>query len=75
MDPMMAAMILARRADEFQACSALPNAPVVAHVDKVPVLSRTRKSVAAGLRHVADVVAPSGPVRNSTARSARGEAG
>jgi hypothetical protein len=52
-----------------EARSALPNAPVVPHVDKVPMLGRTRKTVAGGLRHLADVVAPARPVRPTTARA------
>lgn len=76
MDPMMTAMFLTRRADDDEALSALPSAPVVPHVGRVPVLPRTRKAVAGGLRHLADVITPSGPVRHTTARSAaRGEAG
>jgi hypothetical protein len=59
-----------------EARSALPDAPVVPHVDRVPRLSRTRKAVARGLRHLADVVAPPRPVRHATAHSGlRREAG
>ncbi|NMM25481.1 MAG: hypothetical protein HHJ11_18760 [Phycicoccus sp.] len=50
-------LILAQRAAE-EARSALPGAPVVPHVDRVPVAPRTRRAVAGGLRHLADVVAP-----------------
>jgi len=35
-----------------EARSALPEAPVVPHVDKVPVAPRTRRAVAGGLRHL-----------------------
>jgi hypothetical protein len=52
-----------------EARSALPNAPVVPHVAKVPTLARTRKTVASGLRHLADAVAPARPVRPTTARA------
>ena len=59
-----------------EARSALPNAPVVPHVDKVPRLSRTRKAVAGGLRRLADVVAPPRPVLHTPARAGlRREAG
>ena len=68
MDPMMTAMFLTRTAEDDEALSALPNAPVVPHVDRVPVLPRTREAVAAGLRHLADVITPSGPVQHTTAR-------
>lgn len=52
-----------------EARSALPDAPVVPHVDKVPVAPRTRKAVASGLRHLADVVAPPRPVRHAPVHS------
>ena len=55
------ALILAQGAAQ-EARSALPGAPVMHHVDRVPAL-RTRKAVAGGLRHLADVVAPR-PVRH-----------
>jgi len=48
-----------------EARSALPDAPVVPHVEKVPVAPRTRKAVASGLRHLADVVAPPQSVRHA----------
>jgi hypothetical protein len=48
-----------------EARSALPGAPVVPHVDRVPVAPRTRKAVAAGLRRLADVVAPPRPERHA----------
>jgi hypothetical protein len=51
------ALILAQGAAQ-EARSALPGAPVVPHVDRVPVAPRTRRAVAGGLRHLADVVAP-----------------
>ena len=52
-----------------EARSALPGAPVVPHVDRVPVAQRTRKAVAGELRHLADVVAPPRPVRHAPAPS------
>jgi hypothetical protein len=55
--------ILTQAAQEAR--SALPDAPVVPHVDKVPVAPRTRKAVASGLRHLADVIAPPRPVRHA----------
>jgi hypothetical protein len=51
------ALVLAQGAAQ-EARSALPGAPVVPHVDRVPVAPRMRKTVAGGLRHLADVVAP-----------------
>lgn len=51
------ALILVRGA-AHEALSALPGAPVVPHVDNVPVVLRTRQAVAGGLRHLADVLAP-----------------
>jgi hypothetical protein len=69
------ALILASKLSG-EARSALPDAPVVPHVDKVPMLPRTRRAVAGGLRHLADVVAPARPVRHTTARPGlRREAG
>jgi hypothetical protein len=56
MDSMAIAMIISQRAAQ-EAGSALPNAPIVPHVDRVPV-PRTRRTVAGALRHLADVVAP-----------------
>ena len=55
--------ILTQAAQEAR--SALPDAPVVPHVEKVPVAPRTRKVVASGLRHLADVVAPPRSVRHA----------
>ena len=51
------ALVLAHGAAQ-EARSALPGAPVVPHVDKVFQAPRTRRAVAGGLRHLADVVAP-----------------
>jgi hypothetical protein len=60
MDSLAVAMITAQQASIDSAYgprSALPNAPVVAHVDRVPV-AWTRRTVAGALRKLADVVAP-----------------
>jgi hypothetical protein len=62
------ALILANLLAREEASSALPNAPVVPHVDRVSVVQRTRKVVAGGLRHAADVIAPARPVRHTTGR-------
>jgi hypothetical protein len=59
--------ILTQAAQEAR--SALPDAPVVPHVEKVPVAPRTRKMLASGLRQLADVVAPPRPVRRAPAPS------
>jgi hypothetical protein len=76
MNSMPIALILASRAAHEEAGSALPNAPIVPHVDKVSVVHRSRKAVAGGLRHAADVIAPPRPVRHRPARAGmRGEAG
>jgi hypothetical protein len=76
MESMPLALILASRSANDEARSALPNAPVVPHVDKVSVVQRTRTAVARGLRHAADVIAPHRPVRRTPARSGvRREAG
>jgi len=64
---LQAGPILTQAAQEAR--SALPDAPVVPHVDKVPVAPRTRKAVASGLRHLADVVAPPRPVRHTVVHS------
>jgi hypothetical protein len=70
------ALILANRLARDEARSALPDAPVVAHVDKVTLVQRTRTVVARGLQHAADVVAPPRPVRHTPVRSGvRREAG
>jgi hypothetical protein len=60
MDSLAVAMITAQQAsidNPYGPRSALPNAPVVAHVDRVPV-ARMRRTVAGALRKLADVVAP-----------------
>lgn len=58
---LLIALTLSLQAAADEARSALPDAPVVAHVDKVPVLRRAREGVAGSLRHLADVVAPQYP--------------
>ena len=58
------ALILAQGAAQ-EACSALPTAPVVPHVEAAPRASHMRKAVARGLRHLADVVAPPRSVRHA----------
>jgi hypothetical protein len=69
------AQIITHTVSHDEAHSALPDAPVVPHVDKVPVLARPRKAVASGLVHLADVIAPVRPVRPSRTHSGlRGEA-
>jgi hypothetical protein len=76
MESMPIALILASRSANDEAHSALPNAPVVPHVDKVSVVQRTRTVVAGGLRHAANAIAPPRPVRPTPARSrVRREAG
>jgi hypothetical protein len=81
MDSLPVALILATRVAREESGSALPNAPVVPHVDRVSVVHRTRKAVAVGLLHLADAIAPARPVRHTPARSGmsrtgmRGEAG
>jgi hypothetical protein len=60
MDSLAIAMIMSQRAGGHEALSARPDAPVVLHVETVPV-ARTRQTLAGALRHLADVVAPSFP--------------
>jgi len=62
------ALILAQKGAQ-EARSALPDAPVVPHVDRVPVVPRTRKALAGGLCYLADVVAPPRPARHAPAPS------
>ena len=61
------ALIMASELSQ-EAQSALPNALVVPHVDKVAMFPRTRKAVAVALRYLADVVAPARPVRHTPRR-------
>jgi len=60
-------LTVARRATADEARSALPDAPVVAHVDEVPVFRGAREGIAGALRHLADVVAPQHPWGTPTA--------
>jgi hypothetical protein len=55
-----------------EARSALPDAPVVPHVETVPAAPRTRKAVASGLRHLAELVAPSRPLSHAPMPSVMG---
>jgi hypothetical protein len=55
---LLIALTLSAPAAAQEARSAMPDAPVVAHVDKVPMFQRTRRGVATALRYLADVVAP-----------------
>ncbi len=60
MDSLAVAMITAQRATVDSAYgprSALPDAPVVPHVDRFPV-APLRRTVAGALRKLADAVAP-----------------
>jgi hypothetical protein len=63
------AMIMASRTARDEAHSALPNAPVVPYVEKVPAAPRSRTAVATGLRRLADAVAPTRPMTHSAAQS------
>ncbi len=68
MHSLQIALIAAHRASAQEALSALPDAPVVADVDADPVAAqRTRKALAAGLRRLADAVAPPARVSHSSA--------
>jgi hypothetical protein len=58
MDLLQMAFIGSQRANGQEARSALPGAPVVAHVERVPMTRRSRAAVADGLRRLADVLAP-----------------
>ena len=60
MDSLIAIALAGMGADD-QARSALPDAPVVAYVDEVPVFRDAREGVAVALRHLADLVAPRHP--------------
>jgi hypothetical protein len=63
MDSLTSAMVMSQRALAQlakEARSALPDAPVVPYVEKVPA-ARTRTTVAELLHHLADTVAPRVP--------------
>ena len=57
------ATIMAHRNTTGEAFSALPNAPVVPHVEPARPLSRVRTAAAAALYRLGDRVAPPRPVR------------
>ena len=61
MDHLPFALIMSSRMTSLEAFSALPDAPVVAHVEPVPRVRRTRAATAAVLRGLGDVVAPPRP--------------
>jgi hypothetical protein len=76
MQPTPIALILASRLAHDEARSALPNAPVISHVDKLSLIQRTRITAAAGLRRAADIVAPARPVKRQQGHAGvRREAG
>ena len=56
--------ILSTWLDSSEAVSALPDAPVVPHVEPVPHLRRTRVATAAALYWLGDVLAPARPARS-----------
>jgi len=63
MDNLPLATIMAHRHTSGEAFSALPNAPVVAHVEPSRPLRRTRTAAAATLYRLGDLVAPPRPAR------------
>ena len=65
MDYLPFALIMSSRFMSAEAFSALPDAPVVAHVEPVPRVRRTRAATAAVLHRLGDVVAPPRPARSS----------
>jgi hypothetical protein len=68
MDMLPTAIIMTMRAMNAGARSALPDAPVIAHVERVPVARRTRDAVAGALRQLADTVAAPPPARPARPR-------
>jgi|tagenome__1003787_1003787.scaffolds.fasta_scaffold19749842_1 hypothetical protein len=58
MNSLPIAMIMWHRNTSGEAFSALPNAPVVEHVEPVRPLIRSRAAAAGALYRLADVVAP-----------------
>lgn len=58
MDNLPLALIMSHRNTSGEAFSALPNAPVVAHVEPSRPLRRARTATAAGLYRLGDLVAP-----------------
>lgn len=68
MDMLPMAMILAQKADRFQAHSALPNAPVVPDRPQRVRAVRPRTVLARGLERAAQAIAPPAPTSCTTAR-------
>jgi len=60
MDHLATALIMSHRFMSAEAFSALPDAPVVAHVEPVRGVRRTRAAAAAVLHRLGEVVAPRG---------------
>ena len=65
MDHLAAALLMSHRFTSAEVFSALPDAPVVPHVEPVPRVRRTRAATAAVLHRLGDVVAPPRPARSS----------
>jgi hypothetical protein len=65
MDYLPATLIMSHRSMSLEALSALPDAPVVAHVEQVRRLRRTRTAAAAVLYRLGDVLAPPRPACGS----------
>jgi hypothetical protein len=65
MDYLQTTHILSRWMDGSEALSALPDAPVVAYVEPVAPLRRSRAVAAAVLYRLGDVMAPARPARSS----------
>ena len=65
MDQTAATLIIAARPTSVEAFSALPDAPVVPHVEPAQRVRRTRAATAAVLHRLGDVVAPPRPARSS----------
>ena len=58
MDPLMLAALMPRGTMSVEAHSALPNAPVVEHVEPAAPMRRARSVAATMLYRLGDVVAP-----------------
>jgi hypothetical protein len=65
MDYLASPLIPAHRMMSLEAFSALPDAPVVPHVEPVRPLRRTRYAAAAVLYRLGDVMTPLRPARGS----------
>ena len=63
MENLPLAMIMSHRKTSGEAFSALPNAPVVEHVEPSRPLRRARTATAASLYRLGDLVAPPRPAR------------